>query len=148
MNRQQATSVNPSPEVVTLADYQALARFRRAVREFLHFSEQAARAAGLTPAQHQLLLAIKGTESAQPPAIGEVADSLKLRHHSAVELVDRAVAAGLVQRKADAADARVQGLVLTAFGEEKLAGLSSAHKQELRRIKKEMSVFGIDSITG
>ena len=121
-----------------MADYQALARFRRALRAFLHFSEQAARAAGLTPAQHQLLLAVKGTESGQPPTIGEVADSLKLRHHSAVELVDRAVAAGLVVREADPDDARCQRLVLTAQGDEKLAGLSALHRHELRRFKDEM----------
>jgi DNA-binding MarR family transcriptional regulator len=123
---------------ITAADYQALARFRRSLRAFLHFSEQAARDAGLTPAQHQLLLAVKGTESGRPPTIGEVADSLKLRHHSAVELVDRAVAGGLVKRESDPRDARCQRLVLTTRGEEKLAGLSALHRQELRRFKAEM----------
>jgi DNA-binding MarR family transcriptional regulator len=148
MSRKQPTTTQPPPEPVTLADYQALARFRRALREFLHFSEQAARAAGLTPAQHQLLLAVKGTESGQPPTIGEIADSLKLRHHSAVELVDRAVAAELLVRAADPHDARLQRLVLTPEGEEKLARLSTAHRQELRRFKDEMSVLGIDHIAG
>jgi DNA-binding MarR family transcriptional regulator len=146
MSRRQPTTTQPLLEPVTLADYQALARFRRALREFLHFSEQAAREAGLTPAQHQLLLAVKGTESGQPPTIGEIADSLKLRHHSAVELVDRAVAAALLMRAADPHDARLQRLVLTPEGEEKLARLSSAHRQELRRFKDEMSVLGIDHI--
>jgi DNA-binding MarR family transcriptional regulator len=127
-------------EPVTLADYQALARFRRALREFLHFSEQAARAAGMTPAQHQLLLAVKGTESGDPPTIGEVAEWLKLRHHSAVELVDRAVAADLLVRVTDPGDSRRQRLVLTAPGEEKLAHLSAAHRSELRRFKDEMAV--------
>jgi DNA-binding MarR family transcriptional regulator len=140
--------VHPPPETLSLADYQALARFRRALREFLHFSEQAARAAGMTPAQHQLLLAVKGTESGQPPTIGDVADSLKLRHHSAVELVDRAVAAGLVIRTADPDDARVQRLVLTAHGEDQLARLSTAHRKELLRFKEEMSVLGIDAVSG
>jgi DNA-binding MarR family transcriptional regulator len=133
-------------EPITLADYQALARFRRALREFLHFSEQAARAAGLTPAQHQLLLAVKGTESGEPPTIGDVAGYLQLRHHSAVELVDRAVAAGLLMRVTDPSDGRRQRLVLTPAGEEKLATLSAAHRRELRRFKDEMSVLdGIDS---
>jgi DNA-binding MarR family transcriptional regulator len=140
--------VHPPPETLSLADYQALARFRRALREFLHFSEQAARAAGMTPAQHQLLLAVKGTESGQPPTIGDVADSLKLRHHSAVELVDRAVAAGLVIRTADPDDARVQRLVLTAHGEDQLARLSTAHRKELLRFKEEMSVLGINAVSG
>lgn len=148
MTRRQPPTVHPPPETLSLVDYQALARFRRALREFLHFSEQAARAAGMTPAQHQLLLAVKGTESGQPPTIGDVADSLKLRHHSAVELVDRAVAAGLVIRTADPDDARVQRLVLTAHGEDQLARLSTAHRKELLRFKEEMSVLGIDAVSG
>jgi DNA-binding MarR family transcriptional regulator len=144
MSRHRAVAVPPAePEPVTLAEYQALARFRRALREFLHFSEQAARAAGMTPAQHQLLLAVKGTESGQPPTIGEVADSLKLRHHSVVELVDRAAEADLLVRVPDPSDARCQRLVLTAPGEEKLALLSTAHRRELRRFKDEMSVLGV-----
>ena len=139
MSRQQTATVQPPPEPVTLAEYQALARFRRALRAFLRFSEEAARAAGLTPAQHQLLLAVKGAEAGQAPTIAEIADSLQVRHHSAVELVDRAVAAGIVTREADPHDARYQRLVLTADGEEKLARLSAAHRQELRRFKQEMS---------
>jgi DNA-binding MarR family transcriptional regulator len=121
-----------------MADYQTLARFRRDLREFLHFSEAAARAAGLTPAQHQLLLAVKGTETGDPPTIREVADSLKLRHHSTVELVDRAAAAGLLERRADPEDARRQRLVLTRQGEQKLAGLSALHRDEVRRFREEM----------
>ena len=122
---------------VTLGDYRALAAFRRSLRAFLHFSEQAARAEGLTPAQHQLLLAVKGTESPGPPSIGDLAESLKLRHHSAVELVDRAVGAGLVQRRQDPDDRRCQRVVLTAVGEKKLAALSALHREELRRFKDE-----------
>jgi DNA-binding MarR family transcriptional regulator len=134
---QPAAAETPAAPITT-ADYQALARFRRALRAFLHFSEQAARAAGLTPAQHQLLLAVKGTESERPPTIGDVADSLKLRHHSAVELVDRAVAAGLLTRENDRHDARRQRLVLTSRGEQLLAALSTLHRQELRRFNQEM----------
>jgi DNA-binding MarR family transcriptional regulator len=80
--------------------------------------------------------------------IGEVADSLKLRHHSAVELVDRAARAGLLVKAVDPDDARVQRLNLTADGEEKLSRLSAAHRQELRRFKEEMSVVGIENVTG
>ena len=141
MSPRQAPTAPPSLRPVTTAEYQALARFRRALRAFLHFSEQAARDAGLTPAQHQLLLAIKGAESGQAPTIAEVADSLKLRHHSAVELVDRAVAAGLTLREADPHDARFQRLVLTEQGEEKLAELSAVHREELRRFKEQMSIL-------
>lgn len=135
MTRVTAEPVNST---VTAAEYQMLARFRRALRAFLHFSEQAARAAGLTPAQHQLLLAVKGTESDQPPTIGEMATSLKLRHHSAVELVDRATSAGILERVADPHDGRCQRLVLTTLGEQKLASLSEVHREELFRFKAEM----------
>ncbi len=132
-----SSNVPEVSEVVTLAEYQALAGFRRSLREFLAFSEQAAREAGLTPAQHQLLLAVRGTESGQPPTIGELADSLKLRHHSVVELVDRAVGAGLVGRQSDPVDGRCQRVVLLAPGAERLAGLSAQHREELRRFRAQ-----------
>jgi DNA-binding MarR family transcriptional regulator len=119
------------------ADYRALALFRRALRQFLRFSEDQARGAGLTPSQHQLLLAVRGAPSS-PPTIGEVADALQLRHHSTVELVDRAQAAGLLEREADESDARRQLLRLTAKGEEVLAALTRVHRDELRRFRAEM----------
>jgi DNA-binding MarR family transcriptional regulator len=119
------------------ADYRTLALFRRALRQFLRFSEDQARAAGLTPSQHQLLLAVRGAPSS-PPTIGEVADALQLRHHSTVELVDRAQAAGLLERVADERDARRQLLRLTAMGEDVLAGLTRVHRDELRRFRAEM----------
>ena len=126
------------PAAVSLVEYRALARFRRSLREFLHFSEEAARGAGLTPAQHQLLLAIRGGDAAGPPTIGELAEALKLRHHSAVELVDRAVTAGLVERQSDPHDGRCQRVQLLPPGEEKLAGLSALHRAELRRFKTQV----------
>jgi len=130
---------------LTPGDYEALARFRRGLRAFLHFSAEAARAEGVAPAQHQLLLAIKGmppatataTATADGPTIGEVAEWLVLRHHSAGELVDRAVAAGLVVRATDPDDARCQRLHLTAAGEATLARLSALHREELRRLREE-----------
>jgi DNA-binding MarR family transcriptional regulator len=127
-----------APRPVTDDEYRALARFRRSLRSFLHFSEQAAKEAGLTPTQHQLLLAIKGSYSEEPPTIGDVADWLKLRHHSAVELIDRAETAGLVQRITDSEDHRRQRLTLTEFGSERLASLSSLHREELRRFRDEV----------
>ncbi len=122
---------------LALTDYESLARFRHGLRSFLHFSEEAARAEGVTPAQHQLLLAIKGMRPGEAPTIGEIADWLVLRHHSAVELVDRAAAAGLVIRVADPDDARCQRLHLTVVGEERLARLSELHREELRRLREE-----------
>jgi DNA-binding MarR family transcriptional regulator len=120
------------------AEYRALARFRFALRVFLRFSEDAARAAGLTPNQHQLLLAVRG-HLGEPPTITEVAEWLQLRHNSTVELVDRVVEAGLLERQVDGRDRRRQRLVLTASGEELLGSLSTSHREELRRFREEMS---------
>ena len=115
-------------------DFAELLRFRDALRRFLRWSEDEARAAGLTPAQHQLLLAVRGHDG--DPTIGDVAEHLLLRHHSAVELVDRAERAGHLRRRADRDDRRVVHLELTAEGERRLADLSSAHLVELRRLQR------------
>lgn len=120
------------------ADYRTLAEFRFALRVFLRFSEDAARSAGLTPNQHQLLLAVRGAPDG-PPTITEVADRLQLRHNSTVELVDRAEAAGLVQRRVDPEDRRQQRLSCTRRGERILESLSVAHRDELRRFREEMT---------
>ncbi|MFN2614346.1 MAG: MarR family winged helix-turn-helix transcriptional regulator [Actinomycetota bacterium] len=90
-------------------------------------------------AQHQLLLAVRGSDSASGPTIGEIADALLLRHHSAVELIDRAEAAGLVHRFQDEDDHRVVRLALTREGDRTLAGLASAHLEELARLGPRMS---------
>ena len=114
-------------------DFRELLRFRDALRRFQRWSEAAARAAGLTPAQHQLLLAVRGHDG--DPTIGDVAEHLMLRHHSAVELVDRAERAGLLHRRTDPDDRRVVHLELTADGEAHLAALAAAHLTELRRLQ-------------
>ena len=119
------------------ADYRALARFRRALRSFLRFSEDAAVAAGLTPAQHQLLLAVRGHEGPGPPSTGDVAAALLLRLHSAVELVRRAEVAGLVTTRADAADARRRLIELTDDGRRHLADLTALHRRELGRFRAD-----------
>jgi DNA-binding MarR family transcriptional regulator len=122
----------------TTAEYRTLARFRRSLRSFLHFSEEAAKNAGLTPAQHQLLLAVKGFDGGGHPTIGDAAEWLRLKHHSAVELVDRAEAGGLLEREPDPEDARRQRLRLTPEGESRLASLSELHRAELRRFRDEV----------
>jgi DNA-binding MarR family transcriptional regulator len=124
---------------LTDADYRALARFRHGLRVFLRFSEDAARAVGLTPAQHQLLLAIRGSGMPNGPTVSDAADVLQQRVHSVVELVDRAEAAGLVERINDPDDRRRQRLRLTTMGEDRLAELSATHRDELRRFRDEMS---------
>jgi len=111
-------------------DYTGLLEFRDSVRRFLHWSEQLALASGVTPAQHQLLLAIRGHPSG-PPTIGEVAGHLLLRHHSVVGLVDRAEQAGLVERRVDPGDGRVVRLQLTPTGLRRLEALAAAHLQEI-----------------
>jgi len=127
-----------APRPLADADYQALASFRHALRRFLHFSEEAARGAGLTPAQHQLLLAVRGHVGDGPPTIGDVAEHLQLRVHSAGELVGRTVGNGLLERRPDAADGRRVLLVLTEDGRAVLDGLSVLHRDELRRFRQQM----------
>jgi DNA-binding MarR family transcriptional regulator len=115
-------------------DYERLLGFRSALRRFLRWSEREARAAGLTPAQHQLLLAIRGHQGIPGPTVGELSSYLVLRHHSVVELIDRAESAGLVRRRRDPADHRVVRLRLTAEGRRRIEQLSKLHLEELRRL--------------
>jgi DNA-binding MarR family transcriptional regulator len=115
-------------------DYRRLLRFRISLRRFLHWSEGQAERAGLTPAQHQLLLAIRGHEGEAGPTIGDIAGYLLLRHHSAVGLIDRAEKAGLVQRLEDGGDRRVVRLRLTPRGENLLRQLTATHLEELQRL--------------
>lgn len=122
-------------------DYRALAEFRHTLRRFLAFSEQAARQAGLTPAQHQLLLAVRGHPGPGRPSIGDVAEVLLLRLHSATELAGRAVDAGLLLREHDPDDARRILLSVTAEGASKLAALSHLHRDELRRFRGELGAL-------
>src|SRR6478672_725225 len=115
-------------------DYRRLLELRTGLRRFLRWSEQQARAAGLTPAQHQLLLAVRGHGDPDGPTVGDVAKYLLLRHHSAVELIDRAVAAGLVERRPDRSDQRQVRLVLTPDGAARLEHLSALHVEEIARL--------------
>jgi len=123
---------------VSKAEYETLAAFRYALRQFLHFSEEAAQRAGLTPQQHQALLAIKGFPGRDRLTIGELAERLRVRHHSAVELADRLMAERLVAREPGTADRRQVYLTLTARGEKVLEKLSAAHKEQLRRVGPQM----------
>jgi DNA-binding MarR family transcriptional regulator len=113
---------------------EALAQFRYALRRFLHFSEEAATEAGLTPQQHQLLLQIQGTPQSEVASIGYLAERLVLRHNSVVELSNRCEKAGLVTRTSDPANRRHVVLRLTAQGEGLLQSLSDAHANELHEL--------------
>ena len=124
------------------SDFERLLAFRNGLRRFLRWSEHQAKAAGLTGAQHQLLLAIRG--SGEPPSIGDLAHQLLLRHHSVVELVNRAEAAGLVERLHHDADHRIVRIRLRNEGERKLALLSSTHLEELSRLRTQLSALWDD----
>jgi len=119
---------------LTREDFENLLAFRTSLRRFHHWSETQARAVGLTHVQHQLLVAIKGHPGGAAPAVGDLADYLLLRHHSTVELVDRAEAAGFVRRSSDASDGRIVRVRLTALGERCLAALTPAHLNELHKL--------------
>jgi DNA-binding MarR family transcriptional regulator len=119
----------------TQADYEALSEFRYQIRCFLDFSQNAASAVGLEPQQHQALLAIRGYPGGVPVAIGDLAERLRVKHHTAVGLIDRLVAAELVKRVVDPADHRRILLKLTRRAEKYLADLSAAHLGELSRIE-------------
>jgi DNA-binding MarR family transcriptional regulator len=116
-------------------DYSALAKFRYLIRRFLEFSEDEAKRVGMTPRQHQALLAIKGYGKGRPLTVGELAERLRIRHHSAVELANRLADSGLVTRAPDPEDQRRVLLALTDRAEADLAELSAAHLDELSRIE-------------
>ncbi len=129
---------NPSRSVdgtPTAADYQTLATFRLALRRFIAFSETAAADVGLMPQQHQALLIIKTLSLKSSPSVGDVAEQLLIRHHSAVELINRLVRMELLQRYRDHEDRRRVRVALTPLAEDKLAVLSSAHLNELRAVR-------------
>jgi DNA-binding MarR family transcriptional regulator len=116
------------------ADFEHVLAFRTSLRRFQRWSEDEARAAGLTHVQHQLLVAIKGHPGTSAPTVGDLANYLLLRPHSAVELVDRAEAAGLVRRVPDAADARVVRVELTNRGDVLVTRLTRNHLAELHKL--------------
>jgi len=119
---------------VTRQDFQRLLEFRVTLREFQRWSEDQAEAAGVTHVQHQLLVAIKGHQGNQPPAVGDLAGYLLLRPHSTVELIDRAEAAGLVERVPDDNDGRVVRVRLTKDGDRIVHRLARAHLDRLHEL--------------
>lgn len=132
---------------ISKKEYEMLATFRYALRQFLRFSETAARQAGITPQQHQAILAIAGFPSQDPITVSELAERLQIQHHSAVGLIDRLVAHGLVMREPGEADRREVYISLTPQGNDILAQLSAAHRQELRRIGPQIHLL-LDQLAG
>ncbi len=115
--------------------YRALSDFRYLIRRFLEFSQDAAGRAGLPPQQHQALLAIKGMPVGRLPTVGDLAERLRIQHHSAVELVNRLVEARLIVRVHDSHDRRRALLKLTRNAEKRLADLSATHMEELHSLR-------------
>ncbi len=135
MKKREKTAGSSRKRLPTQADYEALSEFRYQIRCFLEFSQNAAKAVGLVPRHHQALLAIRGYPGGAPIAIGNLAERLRTKHHTAVGLIDRLAAAGLVKRVVDPADQRRVLLKLTHRAEKYLADLSAAHLGELSRIE-------------
>ena len=119
-----------SPPAFSNDDYRVIAEFRARLRAFLHFSDEAARDAGISPQQHQLLLAIRGFAGDGDPTIGELANALQIRHHSCVGLINRLEQNGYVRRAASTEDARKVHVLITPAGEQILARLTRAHQRE------------------
>lgn len=122
-------------------DYEDLAAFRYALRRFQHFSDQAAQAVGLTPQQHQALLAVIGFPGRDHVTIGELAERLQIRPHSAVGLVDRLACQGLAERQSPTGDRRQVFVALTPQGQQILDALTAVHREELHRLGPEIRLF-------
>ena len=128
-------------DLLTQQDFERLLEFRVTLRRFQRWSEDQAQAAGLTHVQHQLLVAVKGHPGGVPPTVGDLAGYLLLRPHSMVELIDRAEAAGLVQRTRVADDGRVVRVRLTAEGDRILQKLTRAHLERLHELAAVLDEF-------
>ena len=129
------------PRQLNKSQYETLAAFRYAIRRFIRFSERAAETAGITAQQYQALLAIKGFPARATVTVGELAERLQLRHHSAVGLIDRLVTEKLVVRVPSAEDHRQVLIELTGRGEKVLERLASVHREQLKRIGPELSLL-------
>ena len=140
----------PPRKRLNKTQYETLAAFRYALRRFTRFSEAAAEAAGVTQQQHQALLAIKGFPRRDQVTVGELAERLQLRHHSAVGLVDRLVLEKQVVRAPSREDRRQVLIKLTGRGKKTLQKLSALHREQLKRIGPELSrlLEQLDSVGG
>jgi len=137
----------PDARDISAREYRALAELRYQIRRFLNFSEAIARAAAVEPQQHQLLLAIRGLPQSQRPTIRAIAERLQIQHNSAVELVQRSVERGLVDRRTGPEDRREASLHLTPRGARLLRRLTVGHRDELRSAAPEL-VRALDRLFG
>jgi DNA-binding MarR family transcriptional regulator len=128
----------PVQDVFSITKYRQLAELRYQLRHFLQFSEQAARANGLEPQQHQLMVAIKGLPPATSPTVSALANRLCLKHHSTVELINRLVDRGAAVRRPCPQDRRQVLVELTPLGEELLETLGPLHTEELDQLAPKL----------
>lgn len=141
--REAENEESEPPVPLRKEDYEALAHFRYTLRRFLHFTEEGARAAGLTPQQHQALLAVKGRPDREWVTIGELAEALQIRHHTAVELVDRCVTSDLLARETAPDDRRQVRIHITPHGEEILERLSRRNLRELIHLRGALNAAAL-----
>lgn len=127
----ETSSNNTAAPSLSKAEFEAIAAFRYSLRRFLRFSERAARREGITPQQHQLLLAIRGMPAGEPATVSALAQRLQMQQHSMVGLIDRTEIQGLVRREQGTIDRRQVFIHLTPTGEVKLQRLSLQHRREL-----------------
>jgi DNA-binding MarR family transcriptional regulator len=120
------------------SDFRDQAEFRAALRRFLRFSEEQSRVYGITPQQHLLLLAVRGHGHYPNVSIGDVAEALQIRHHSASLLVDRCVRRGLLSRREDPADRRRALVALTDEGQQVLDDITKANRRQLQSLKAQL----------
>jgi DNA-binding MarR family transcriptional regulator len=135
-----------SPPPLSDRQFEELLAFRVALRRFLNWSEEAAAAVGLTPAQHQLLIAVRGHPDRQGPTVSDISRYLLVRHHSAVGLIDRVEAMGLVKRHVDVHDQRAVRIRLTPLGRRRVEALTRTHLQELRRVEPALRTLLDDAL--
>lgn len=126
------------------AQFEALSEFRYQLRRFLRFSEDAAKSAGITPLQYQLLLHVRGFPGRDWATVGELAERLQMKHHGVVALLTRCEEAGLIIRRKSAADRREVEIHLLPLGEKRLAHLAGLHEAELRSLR---ATFQVSQIT-
>ncbi len=131
---------------VTLSDYRALAEFRYQLLRYLTLSDQAASAAGLEPGHYRLLLFLKGLPEGIEPTVGNLAERLGIRHHSAVELIDRLEKRGLIRRQRSTLHRSFVFIYITPKGESKLRKIVASRKQELKKARPIL-VKALDTLT-
>jgi len=136
--------MNPTPlKPLRKVQYEALSEFRYQLRRFLHFSETAAKTAGLTPLQYQLMLHVRGFPGRDWATVNELAERLQMKHHGVVALLTRCEEAGLVQRRKGRTDGRVVEVHLKAKGSLQLERLAAMHEAELRSLRNTFQVARI-----